>query len=51
MTTMVPIGVLVFWIGLKPEPFLNVMHVSVDQLIRQVHNGQPIELSEVFGRP
>jgi NADH-quinone oxidoreductase subunit M len=35
MTIMVPLIVLVFWIGLFPNPLLRVMHTSVDHLIEQ----------------
>ncbi|MBF0460181.1 MAG: NADH-quinone oxidoreductase subunit M [Magnetococcales bacterium] len=31
----VPLLVLVFWIGFYPAPFLNMMHVSVEQLLVQ----------------
>ncbi|MBI4806042.1 MAG: NADH-quinone oxidoreductase subunit M [Desulfovibrio sp.] len=33
--TLAPLLVFVFWIGLAPEPFMDVMHVSVTQLIKQ----------------
>jgi NADH-quinone oxidoreductase subunit M len=36
IATLAPLLVFVFWIGLSPEPFLNVMHVSVAHLIEQV---------------
>jgi len=35
MTILIPLIVLVFWIGLFPNPLLRVMHTSVDQLIEQ----------------
>ena len=34
--TLAPLLAFVFWIGLAPEPFMNVMHVSVTHLIKQV---------------
>ena len=37
--TLVPLLLFVFWIGLKPEPFLNVMHTSVAHLLDQVNQG------------
>jgi NADH-quinone oxidoreductase subunit M len=36
MATLVPLAVLVFWIGLFPNSLLSVMHASVNQLIEQV---------------
>jgi NADH-quinone oxidoreductase subunit M len=36
--TLAPLFVFVFWIGLHPEPFTNVMHASVERLIQQAHN-------------
>ena len=32
---MVPLVVLVFWIGLYPKPLLDVMHASVDRLVQR----------------
>ncbi|MBU4261728.1 MAG: NADH-quinone oxidoreductase subunit M [Proteobacteria bacterium] len=36
IVTLAPLLVFVFWIGLAPEPFLSVMHTSVEYLIQQV---------------
>jgi len=36
IVTLAPLVFFVFWIGLAPEPFLNVMHTSVDYLLGQV---------------
>lgn len=35
VVTLAPLLVFVFWIGLNPEPFRNVMHASVDRLMNQ----------------
>jgi NADH-quinone oxidoreductase subunit M len=51
LATLVPLVILVFWIGFYPGPFLDVMHSSVNHLVQQVHGAQPIQLSEVFSRP
>lgn len=37
--TLVPLVVFVLWIGLAPAPFLNVLHVSVQNLLLQVQLG------------
>lgn len=36
IVTLSPLLYFVFWIGLSPEPFLKVLHVSVTHLISQV---------------
>ncbi len=35
--TLAPLLLFVFWIGLNPAPFMDVMHVSVSHLIEQVN--------------
>jgi NADH-quinone oxidoreductase subunit M len=35
IATLAPLLVFVFWIGLHPQPFVNVMHVSVQHLLAQ----------------
>lgn len=37
LATLVPLLVFVFWIGLHPAPFTNVMHASVQHLLEQSH--------------
>jgi NADH-quinone oxidoreductase subunit M len=34
--TLAPLLVFVFWIGLHPQPFTRVLHVSVENLLKQV---------------
>lgn len=51
LSTVIPLAILVFWIGLNPKPFLSVMHASVNHLVEQVQNAQPIQISEVLGGP
>jgi NADH-quinone oxidoreductase subunit M len=36
MVTFIPLVVLVFWIGLFPNPVLTAMHASVNNLIEHV---------------
>jgi NADH-quinone oxidoreductase subunit M len=33
--TLTPLLIFVFWIGLHPQPVIDVMHVSVQHLIQQ----------------
>ncbi len=33
-----PLLILVFWMGIYPQPFLEVMHVSVDNLLERYHS-------------
>jgi len=37
IVTLAPFLGFVFWVGLGPEPFMNVMHVSVAHLLDQVN--------------
>jgi len=41
IVTLAPLLIFVFWIGLKPEPFLSVLHVSVNHLLAQVEAANP----------
>jgi NADH-quinone oxidoreductase subunit M len=40
--TLAPLLVLVFWIGLHPEPFTRVLDASVKHLLDQAHGVHPI---------
>ena len=51
LSTVVPLLILVFWIGFYPKPFLGFMEVSVEHLVTQVQSAQPITLSQVLGGP
>ena len=37
IVTLVPLLVFVFWIGLHPQPFVHVMHASVQHLLEQAN--------------
>ena len=39
--TLVPLLVFVFWIGLNPQPFIRVLHASVENLVQQVNPPAP----------
>ncbi len=41
IATLAPLLIFVFWIGLHPEPFLDVMHTSVSHLLEQVNQANP----------
>jgi NADH-quinone oxidoreductase subunit M len=41
--TLAPLLIFVFWIGLSPAPFMEVMHVSVAHLVDQVNNTVPVQ--------
>ena len=41
IVTLAPLLVFVFWIGLHPAPFLNVMHASVQHLLTQAGGLSP----------
>ena len=50
MVMFAPLIVLVFWMGIYPVSFLEVMHVSVGNLIDQVTTAQAASSSLVVGR-
>jgi NADH-quinone oxidoreductase subunit M len=37
--TLLPMVVLIFWIGIYPDTFLGYMHASVSHLLERVHDG------------
>lgn len=39
--TLTPLLVFVFWIGLHPQPFLRIMHASVERVLAQAHAAAP----------
>jgi NADH-quinone oxidoreductase subunit M len=49
IVTLAPLLVFVFWIGLSPEPFMDVMHASVAHLLDQVTNGVPVQSVSMAG--
>jgi NADH-quinone oxidoreductase subunit M len=40
IVTLAPFLLFVFWIGLGPQPFIDMMHTSVVSLLDQLHNWQ-----------
>ena len=46
--TLLPMLILVFWIGLYPNTFLEFMHASVEHLIEQVNPGKGLSLAQLF---
>ncbi|MFQ5534418.1 MAG: NADH-quinone oxidoreductase subunit M [Sphingomonadales bacterium] len=39
MAAIVPLVIFVFWVGLYPKPFLDILHVSVAHLLTQTQGG------------
>ena len=39
IVTLVPLIVLIFWIGLYPKPFFGLMAPAVDQLVAALQSG------------
>ena len=48
ITTLIPLVVLVFFIGLQPGVLLSYMHVSVEHLIEHVNATLPIDNLEIY---
>jgi NADH-quinone oxidoreductase subunit M len=51
MATLIPLAVLVFWIGLYPGPLMEMMDASVTNLVEQTIRSLPLEISQVLPRP
>jgi NADH-quinone oxidoreductase subunit M len=47
MTTLVPIVIMCFWIGLYPSPFLSRMEASVNFILARIHNEQRVAAQPV----
>jgi len=37
--TLIPLVIMMFWIGLYPKPFLDTMHASVNNIVQRVNPG------------
>jgi NADH-quinone oxidoreductase subunit M len=37
LAAILPLAVLVLWVGLYPKPFLGIIYASVQHLLAQVH--------------
>ena len=48
MATVIPLAVLVFWIGLYPGPLMEMMDASVTALVQQMEIIQPTQLTKVI---
>ncbi len=46
VVTLAPLLVFVFWIGLHPAPFTNVMHASVDRLMNQARPAAAVAVAK-----
>ena len=45
IVTLLPMVVLVFWIGIYPNSFLSFMHVSVSHLLERVNGGGAADMN------
>lgn len=41
IVTLLPMVILIFWIGVYPEAFLSFMHPSVEHLLKRLNSGGP----------
>ncbi|MFQ5991963.1 MAG: NuoM family protein [Nitrospiraceae bacterium] len=51
LASVLPLALVVFWVGLYPGPILEMMDVTVDHLIQSFEGVRPLELSQVLGGP
>ncbi len=49
IATLMPLVILVFWIGIFPNTFLSFLHESVVELLKRVHSSPGIETVIAFG--
>ena len=47
---LAPFLLFVFWIGLGPQPFIDLMHTSVAQLLDQLQHWQQHQVAGLIGR-
>ncbi len=45
VVTLLPLAVLVFWIGVFPNPLLGVLHETVKHLLEQVNSQAQVTAS------
>jgi NADH-quinone oxidoreductase subunit M len=50
MMVFAPLIMLTFWMGIYPSPFLDIMHVSVNNLIDRVVSAQAASAALIAGR-
>src|SRR3989304_457376 len=50
MSTLVPIVIMCFWIGLYPSPFLSRMEASVENVLTRVNKAQTVEVEPSASR-
>jgi NADH-quinone oxidoreductase subunit M len=50
MMVFAPLIILVFWMGVYPSSFLDIMHVSVNNLIDRVESAQAASAALIAGR-
>ena len=48
LATVIPLAVLVLWIGLYPGPLMEMMDASVTSLVQQMESIQPAQLSNLI---
>ena len=48
LVTVIPLAVLVLWIGLYPGPLMEMMDASVTSLVQHMEKIQPAKLSMVM---
>ena len=46
--TLIPLVLLVFFIGVQPEALLSFMHVSVEHLLNKLHNSAPADSNQMY---
>jgi NADH-quinone oxidoreductase subunit M len=48
ITILVPLVVIVFWVGLYPGPLLETIDASVIEIVKRGYGVQPLQWSQVF---
>ena len=47
LATVIPLAIVVFWVGLYPGPLMEMMDASVTHLLQQTTGAKVIEVSQL----
>ncbi len=51
VSTLMPLAILIFWVGLYPGPLMEIMDASVTHLVQKVNGVVPLKLTRLYLLP